>query len=381
MRKIALLLVGFLLTFALIGCGGGGSGDGDGNQLLDDALYGVWHVVCVVESDVIQPLAGTLGWQSGWTNQTLEFKDTGEVIRRSYTGTTLSSTENGTWTARDQVAAITFGTDVSNQSYFTFWDGGQPWSANFTFAKGGHDYTSTYVKVVPLTGHNLAMARSWVLLTATSPSPVKVDNVEVSPATYFDMPAECNAFSIQLLADGTLIVRKTNGYNIVQKETGTWASGGGTFQMTIGGQMSRGFASGSGYTWTFNDIASGQTVVLQWSVWAPDDNHPAAFVGQWEAVSVTRDGNPLALATFFGWEAGVTSLIMEFWSDGTSENRKYKGSTLFESKLGYWSVSTDKLRLQSVDYREYNCSLNGSSATLSAQASGHVYDIKFNKVV
>lgn len=380
MRRIDLLLVSLIIGLALIGCGGGG-GDGDGDLLLDEALYGVWHVVSVVESDVIQPLADTLGWQSGWTNQTLEFKDTGEVIRRSYTGTTLSSTETGIWTAENQVATITFGSDVSIQSFLTFWDGGQPWIANFTFSKNSHEYKSTCVKVVPLTGHNLAMTRSWVLLTSTSPSPVKVDNVEVSPTTYFDMPAECNAFSIQLLADGTLIVRKTNGYSIVQKETGTWASGGGTFQMTIGGQMSRGFASGSGYTWTFNDTETGQTVVLQWSLWAPNDNHPTAFVGQWEAVSATQDGNPLDLAIFFGWEAGVTSLIMELWSDGTSENRNYKGSTLFESELGYWSVSTDKLRLQSVDYREYNYALNGNTAMLSIQSSGHVYDITFNMVV
>ena len=62
----------------------------------------------------------------------------------------------------------------------------------------------------------------------------------------------------------------------------------------------------------------------------------------------------------------MTSLISEFWADGTYESRNYKGSDLNESELGTWrKIDPISLELNSVEIMTGEYVLGGDSISMT----------------
>jgi hypothetical protein len=382
MKKLILLAITCMLALLILGCGGGGGGDGDGDgdgdTLIDDQLVAVWYLVSVTENSVIKPLADVFGWQAGWTSQTLEYKDDGSVIRRSYTGSTLASTENGTWTAENQAGSMTFGGNVTNINYFTFWDEGEPWFYECTFSSNGHTYVADYIKDVQFIKHGDSMVRTWVMMRTGSPSGVQINGVDASVAEYFNMAADSDAIAYQVIADGTIVIHEMKGNIEISRKTGTWSTGGATFQIVVDGKTIKGYQTAGG--WLFNDTDIPATVKFNLQTWAPGGDRIQDLIGKWQASSATVDGSPVALADFFEWESGVTSLITEFWIDGTAESRNYKDSTMNAVELGDWRVESGQLYMMMEQVMVGQYSLNGNSLTFTMDDSGSTIVLTFTKI-
>ena len=384
MKNLLYIVFACLLALGIAGCGGGGNGDGGGDgggdTLIDNQLAAVWQAISVTEGGAIVPIKSALGWQSGITKQTIEFFETGQILRRSYTGATLTLTENGSGTAESQAGTMTFGSNVTNFNYMAYWDGGEPWILDLTYAKDTHNYVARYVKVVPLTAHHQDLLRTYKMSTADSPSPISVDGSSVSVADFFSMTAGSDMMTFQYLADGTLIKRELLGNLVVKRELGTWSSGGGTLLREFNGITVRGFFDAEGWTTTFLNEVSGTTVKAAWGRWGNLGSHPAELLGKWQPTEATYDSAPLSLADYFGWDADVTSIVTEFWNDGSVESISYKGTTPYETEFGSWGVNCSIILIGLVDDIVANYSLTGSSVTMSLNDAGHIYTVTFVKI-
>jgi len=385
MKNWHLLILAFLLSLGIAGCGGGGGGDdgggGGGDGEIDSQLVGQWEAISVTEGVAIVPIGTALGWQSGVTKQALAFTDAGEATRGSSNSAGVDVlVEHGTITAENQEGTLTFGSEVTNFNYMAYWDGGQPWVLDLTYSKNGHNYIARYIKLQGLTAHNDSLLRAYAVLTSTSPSPITVDGSEVAAADYFNLAADSTAMVFQYLPDGTYIRRELKYNVVVNRQTGTWASGGGIFIREVPGETCRGYFDAEGWNTTLVNEIQGKTVRITWGRWGNLGNHPSELLGKWQPTGVTKDSVPINLSDFFGWESGVTSMTTEFWSDGSVESMNYMGTTVNENELGVWTVNGGILMVSMTDDMSANYSVTGNTATETVNDAGHIYVVTFTKV-
>jgi len=372
-----LMLLTILIAAGIMGCGGKASEE---VIIVDEQLLGTWEAISVTEDWAIVPLKNTLEWQSGITKQTYEFFITGQVIRRNYAMGNLMLSENGSCTAADDAGTLTFKDKVLDMNYIVWWDAGSSWTLDIIYTKDGKNYDIRFIKLVQLTSHSPELLRTYKVSTADAPPPVTVDGVEVPVEDFFILSPGSNAVTYQYHQDGTLIKRELQDNIVVIRDKGTWASGGSSLIRNLNGITARGYFDAGGASTTFLNDINGTTVRINWSQWGNAQNHPSELIGKWQPVGATKDGDPVSVADFFGWDPGVTSAVTEFYDDGTVENTTFKDGIAYITELGTWGVDSGVLRFRITKELEMSYTVSGNSVSVSMNDGGHVYVLTFTKV-
>ncbi|MGC9319082.1 MAG: hypothetical protein ACP5KN_13700 [Armatimonadota bacterium] len=377
MLCVTLLAVACWLT-SCSGGSGGGDGDNGGNGGMDPStpLIGFWQPIDATHNDSIVPVGTALDWNATWTNATYRFNQNGSVVVRAYEGATEAETLNGQWQTDQGAGDMTVGgtryTIVNSSSWANV--------ASLTLRYEGNTYAVRMARIIDLSEHDPAATRTWLMQS------VQVDGVAQPVNTFFGLQPDSDGLTLQLLPDGTGITRELTGEFVVDRDTGTWVTGGataiGNVPEPLGWVHRAIYQPGGLLVVTFLDTAGGGSVRLELSRWAPDDTRDPALVGLWRATGATRDGEAVDLSEVFDGTATMTDYFVELWSDGTMEIRKMAGASIESAELNWWWTRPGQLFTDSLDPEPnmmMNYTLTGSALTISFSEEGHEFTIELAK--
>ncbi len=365
MRNIFALLA-VLALMGFVGCGGGG----DGGTLIDTSVVGTWQpYFATVNGTEVGP-AQTFEWGEEMTGMTLALAASGTVTVTDLGegGTNLGS-ETGTWTASGGNATITMPDDTIEMTYQV--------SGNILttqFEEEGDQILVRWVKVVNLAGHDAALCRSWLVTSVTA------DGAAVDLVDFFDPDEPATTFVVQLLDNGQLVIWGLDGEEVVHRELGTWATGGGAIQIVIDGETIRG-AYQTGNTSLSIIDPGGVSATLQLQPWAPAGDHDSALVAEWQAQSVSVNGSPVSLADFYEWDPQSTSMRVYFFADGTFVNVERNAADVVTwAGLGTWNTDNAQLTVNMDGPMVMDYAISGSTATMHADNEGDDVTLVFQRI-
>ncbi|MHB9130604.1 MAG: lipocalin family protein [Armatimonadota bacterium] len=353
MKTAVCCLIALVLSLLIIGCGGGAV---SGDATHDSALIGTWQATSASVDGSFATLATAMGWGVGVVRTTIEFQADGTLVSKDYTDDTTFTSNTGTWTTQDGTATVQFGSDPPQSMTYSV-DGNVLTS---TQVAGGVTTVVVWVKVTTLTGRDSSLLKTWSI------TEIKVDNVSEDIADFFGA-TDGDGMTFQFESNGSLVARTVipPKYDIDGRQVGTWATGGNTMEVIMGEGDSRGYYSAGKFTYA-NEI--GETVEMTMIAWGAAGSHNSALVGTWTGASATVNDTPVLLSTLFEWEPGTTSMVVEFWADGTVESRNYAGASVVDSQLGTWytSGSTLYLTLGNAMTMTYSVSSGHFTGTMSS---------------
>ncbi len=372
MKKIGLITavaVSVALTIGLMGCGSGGD-NGGGGGVHPAALVGTWQVYQGENDGETVAPGMALGWDAGTIRETIQFLAGGAFVDRTYDEQGLTGTENGTWAVAAGVLTITVGGDVVQLTYAI--DGNL---ATTTENDGGTVTVLRWAKVVALAGHDAAMTRAWTVIS------VEENGADHPLADFFDWENGSDAQVIQLLADGTLAINEIAGNEIINHTEGAWATGAGEIALTVDGTTVRGAFVPNNTSVTFLD-SDGSGTVFELAAYAPAGlQHDPAVVGTWQATSATVNGNSVALADFFEWDAGSDRTTAQFWADGTEISLEYAGTDIVYADISSWSTAGATMTLVGDGGIVFdNHVIVGNTITLTGTDGGDTVVLVFTRV-
>jgi len=371
------VLLGFCVfaAIALAGCGGGGGGGGgadDGGVVIDPStsIIGTWLPIKALEDGTpVRVSTAMMSWDADWTRGEIQLLATGVCTVRGYINSTLDATISGTWSSEAGVAPIT----LEGVTTSVTWDNDVDNIVNpADFTRNGHDYVTEWVRVVNLTEHEAQLVSTW------EASSVIVNGTSVPVSTYFNMEPQSDSLTLQLLSNGTMITRETDGHIVVTRDSGTWATGGGEITMTLKGTQVRGIWQGASGNILLDP--AGDTLALGWASWAPAGTHPSNLVGTWRATSVHEGATNIPLADFFEFPAGVDRWEVQFWADGTAEQTDYDGASVQSREFGNWSTSGTELTINLELVTQADYVVAGSTLTATVEKDSHTYVLVLTKV-
>ena len=375
---LAALLMASVIWLASCGGGGdGGGGDDDDGMDPNTPLIGYWQPVDATEGGDSVSVPTALGWDAAWTNATYRFYQNGTVERQAFTQGASAGTTNGQWMTDNGVGYMEFNgvrtTIAASSSYMNI--------ATLTLTHGGHTYIVRMAAITSLSGHDSEMVRTWRIQS------VEVDGAPANVKTFFGLHADSDALTVQLLPNGTGIAREVKGEGVVRYGQGTWVTGGLTGIGSIPAPltwMDRSIIDpGALRTITFFNQNRGETVRIALTRWAPDDTRSQAVVGTWKAMSGTVNGTATPVTEIFESPAGTTDILVQFWSDGTMEERVMNNATVIERMLEWWwTPSAGVLYLDSLDDDPallINYAVAGNTMSINFTQQGDAIAIQFAK--
>lgn len=339
LRKAALVLMLLAAAIWLASCGGSSAPGGDGGGGGMDAstpLIGHWQPIdatetgttAVAQAGTAVRVAEALGWGAAWTNATYQFNQNGTAVREASTAGAVVDTASGSWNTDNGVGWMEFAGVRTTIAASTVWGN----VANLTLQRGGRTFGLRMARITPLSEHDQQVCRTWRIQT------VSVDGTQVALHPFFNLDPDSDALTVQLLPDGTGIARELEEDEVVDEDRGTWVSGSGTAVGDIPPPLDwlgRAIYE-QALTVTFFDTRAGATVKMNLSAWAPEDTRDPALIGTWRAVSVTRDGQPTELVEFFEGGPGFTAREVQFWADGSFEERNLAGDAVTKAMFQWW---------------------------------------------
>lgn len=366
----------------LIGCGGssnggGGNGDGDGDMDPSTPLIGFWQPIDARQGDRTVSIKTAMNWDSNWTNATYTMQQSGDCILRPCQGATQLAAINETWWTDNGVGEMTSGgMTMIIQSSFAFGN-----IAQMTLRHGGNTYEVRMARIANLSEHDTQAIGTWRVQS------VRVDGADVPVATFFSMAPGSEAITVQLLAGADAIARELAGELVVDRDTGSWASGGGTALGDVPEPfewVDRAIYSyeAPGIVVTFLNRMTGKSVRIALSRWAPTDPRDTQIIGTWRAVSATSNGSPVPLRDVFEGSAQSTTYLVQLWSDGTMEERVMAGVALERAELNWFSAQAGELRMDSLDpdpMEILDYSVSGNVLTVSFEDLGDHIEIVFQR--
>jgi len=346
----------------ITGCGGGGDDGGGGGGGGDAALVGTWQFFESREDGNVIPARDAMGWEGEETRTTVQFNADGTLVVRDYNENgDLVGTENGTWNTQGNTLTI----NLDEQMQFQYAIDGNILTLTQQGAEG--QSTMRWAKVVNLTGHDAALVRTWVV------ERVQTDGNATSVVEYLGMPAGTQVVTMQMLANGNLVVRPLGiDNNILGEQQFTWATGGGELAVTLDdGFVMRGAYAANNTSAVLLD-QQGRTVELELEPFAGPGLRPANLVGTWRATGATRDGEPISLVDLFGLE-GADTVQAQLFADGTAITSDMNGNTPVESQMQEWSTDGNQLHIGGLIFT-YN--VVGDQLTLTMpDDEGHVIEL------
>lgn len=379
MKKWLCVVTLAVAVLVIAGCGGSVSGpaapEGSVHAAeVDLALVGTWQGIVYklggVETSV--PIACDAPTKP-WTLLTIQFGALGGYVQTFYVGSTPNQVERGTYNAVG-------GTLTLNKT------GGGSTSATYTLngnvmishrTVGGKDQEIRWAKFTTLTGHDPALAKTW---KATG---LWLNGAALPLSTALRGYPGDSAI-LRFRADG--VEQKWNLLNwiVVQpsRASNAWSSGGGTFKYGPGVADRGLYTVGAGGNLTLWILVAGNTQRGTFAPLGMAGNHPANVLGRWRATSVTADGIPISLKTYFAWAPTGSTERIDFWDDGVASLQEIAaGGALTIEMDRKWATSGSTFTTGGLGGPVVmNYTLVGSTLTWTLIKSGHTYVVTWTKV-
>lgn len=325
-----LTLIAVVAAVGLMGCDGGDDGD-------DAALIGTWQpYMATMDGTQVSPKEA-FGLEGDDAAMTAQFAAGGALTIRYYDDEgDETDTEDGTWTADNGTGTLSVGPDDIEMNYA--FDGRV---MVITFEEDGATFVIRWVPVADLPDNAAELARTWQV------TQVQVNGAVADMADYFDLPPTGEAVAMHLLPAGILNIFILDADNeIIGHQLATWATQGELLVVDPeDAPPMRGVWADNNTSVTLLD-PSGDTLKLELAPWAPEGERDPALVGQWRAQSVTVNGAPVDLATFFEWAAETDHMQLGLSADGTASLREFTDADhVVAGWLGTWSTAGDVLTL------------------------------------